>query len=101
MRLKIKLKIIVDALLLLAGLLSMITGIILLVSPSGPGTHSGLKTAEAIFDFTSRSSLRLLHDWGSILLISLIIFHLILNRTTIIHYVKSAFSAARKQSCEN
>ena len=101
MRLKIKLKIIVDILLLLAGLLSIITGIILLLSPSGPGTHSRLKTAESMFDLTGRSSLKLLHNWGSIILVSLVIFHLILNWATIVCYIKNIFRTARNQSCEN
>ena len=101
MRLKIKLKIIVDILLLLAGLLSIITGTMLLLSPSGPGTHSGLKTVGSIFDLTRRSSLKLLHNWGSIILVSLVIFHLILNWTTIICYIKSVFRAAGNQSCKN
>jgi len=91
----------VDILLLLAGLLSAITGIILLLSPFGPGTHRGLKTAESIFDLTGRSSLKLLHNWGSIILVSLVIFHLALNWATIVCYIKNMFRAARNQSCEN
>jgi len=91
----------VDILLLLAGLLSAITGIILLLSLSGPGTNRGLKTAESIFGLTGRSSLKLLHNWGSIILVSLVIFHLALNWTTIVCYIKNISRAARNQSCEN
>jgi quinol-cytochrome oxidoreductase complex cytochrome b subunit len=101
MRLKIKTKIIVDILLLISGLLSTITGIILLLSPSGPGTYRGLKTAESILDLTSRSSLKLLHDWGSIILVLLVIIHIILNWSTITCYIKNMFRAVRNRSCEN
>jgi hypothetical protein len=101
MRLKTKTKIIVDILLFISGLLSAVTGIILLLSPSGPGTHRGLRTAESIFDITSRSSLKILHDWGSIILILLVIIHIILNWSTITCYVKNMFRAVSNRSCEN
>ena len=105
MRLKIKLKIILDILLLLAGLMSAITGIILFISPSGPGTHRGLDTTEFVFNLTGRILLKIFHNWSSIILIALVIFHLMLNWTTIVCYLKSISRVLKKQSsgqgCEN
>ena len=42
MRIKIRIKVIVDMLLFLSGLVSIVTGIALLVLPSGPGTRGSL-----------------------------------------------------------
>ena len=94
MRLKIKLKVIVDIFLLLAVIISAVTGVLLLLGPSGPGTQAG--TSVSLFDFASRSSLKLFHDWSSILLIILIVFHLMLNWNIIIRYIRSSFVVSRK-----
>jgi hypothetical protein len=98
MRIKIRLKLIVDILLFLAGLVCIITGITLLILPSGPGTKAGLAQASSsTLDITTRSGLRLWHDWSSIIIIALILFHLMLNWRTIVCYVRNAFKpAARK-----
>jgi len=93
-RLKIKLKVIVDIFLLLAMIISAVTGVLLLLSPSGPGTRAGISVS--LFDFTSRSSLKLFHDWSSILLIILIVFHLMLNWNIITRYIRSVFVVSRK-----
>jgi len=92
MRIKIKLKLVVDILLFLAGLVSIVTGITLLILPSGPGTRAGLAQASSsILDITSRSGLRLWHDWSSIFIIALILFHLILNWRIVLCYIRNAF----------
>ena len=55
MRIKIKLKVIVDILLFMAGLVSIVTGLTLLILPSGPGTRAGLALASSsLFDITTR-----------------------------------------------
>ncbi len=89
MKIKIKTKIFVDILLLISGLLSTVTGIMLLLSPSGQGMHRGLNTEKLIFEATGRGDLKLIHDWSSIMLIALVIIHLILNWSTILCYIKS------------
>jgi hypothetical protein len=98
MRMKIKIKIIVDILLFLSGLVSIVTGLFLLILPSGPGTRAGLASASSLLlDVTTRSGLRLLHDWSSIIIISLIFFHLMLNWRIIICYVRNAFKPADRK----
>lgn len=99
MSLKIKLKVIVDIFLAIAMMGSSVTGIILLLIPSGPGTQAGI--SGSLFDFASRSSLKLFHDWTSILLIVLIVFHLMLSWKVIIGYIRSIIRTQRKRSCEN
>ncbi|HAJ95017.1 MAG TPA: hypothetical protein DCP02_02175 [Actinobacteria bacterium] len=95
MRIKIKAKIIVDIILFLSGLSSIVSGLILLILPSGPGTGGGLTAASSsIFDLTTRGGLRFLHDWSSILLVAFIFFHLVLNWRLIICYAKNAFKTA-------
>ncbi|MBC8390198.1 MAG: DUF4405 domain-containing protein [Actinobacteria bacterium] len=94
MSLKIKLKVIVDIFLMLAMIVSAVTGILLLLGLSGPGTQAGI--SGSLFDFTSRSSLKLFHDWSSILLIILVVFHLMLNWNIIVRYIRSAFVVSRK-----
>ena len=95
MRIKIRLKVVVDILLFLSGLISMATGLTLLILPSGPGSRAGLVSASsALLDLTTRGGLRLLHDWSSILIIALIFFHLVLNWRMIICYARNAFRAA-------
>jgi len=98
MKIKIKSKIIVDILLLISGLFSAVTGIILLLSPSGAGMHRGLKTGELITGFTSRGYAKILHDWSSIILVALVVIHLILNWSTILCYIKSINRNLIKQS---
>jgi len=98
MKIKIKLKIFVDILLLISGLFSAVTGIVLLLSPSGAGMHRGLKTGELISGLTSRGYIKILHDWSSIILILLIVFHLILNWSTILCYIKITYRNIIKQS---
>jgi hypothetical protein len=93
MRVKTKLKLIVDMLLFLAGLVSIISGATLLILPSGPGTKAGLASS-SILDITTRSGLRLWHDWSSIIIIALILFHLILNWRIILCYIKNVFKPA-------
>ena len=99
MSLKIKLKLIVDIFLAIAIIGSSVTGIMLLISPSGSGSRAGI--GDSLFDFTSRSSLRLFHDWISILLIVLIVFHLMLNWKIILGYIRNIFRERRKIGCEN
>lgn len=95
MRIKIKLKLVIDIVLFLAGLISMVTGLMLLVLPSGPGTRAGLAIdSTVILDLTSRAVLRLAHNWSSILIAALICFHLILNWRIIICYFKNAFKTS-------
>jgi hypothetical protein len=95
MRIKIKLKVIVDILLFMAGLVSIVTGLTLLILPSGPGARAGLASASSsLFDITTRGGLRLLHDWSSIIIIALIFFHLMLNWRIILCYVKNVFRPA-------
>jgi len=95
MRIKIKAKIIVDIILFLSGLSSIVSGLILLILPSGPGTGAGLTTASSsIFDLTTRGGLIFLHDWSSILLVAFISFHLMLNWRIIICYIKNALRPA-------
>lgn len=92
MKIRIRIKIIVDVLLFMAGLVSMSTGLALLILPSGPGTRSGFPSiAGSLFDITTRGGLRLIHDWSSILIIALILFHLILNWRIIMCYIKNSF----------
>jgi hypothetical protein len=99
MKIKIRLKIIVDIMLLLSGLASAITGIMLLISSPGPSTCSWFNRGRLISDITSRHSLKIFHDWGSIIFISFVIFHLILNWPTIICYFKSVRrNIAKKES---
>ena len=98
MRIKIKLKVIVDILLFLSGLISIVTGLALLIVPSGPGTKAGLASASSsLFDLTTRGGLRLAHDWSSLLIIALIFFHLALNWRLIICYAKNAFRPAAQK----
>ncbi|MDZ7837870.1 MAG: hypothetical protein U5N58_07905 [Actinomycetota bacterium] len=52
MRLKIKLKIITDIFLLFFALISAITGVLLLVTPSGPGTRAGFEVGASILDLS-------------------------------------------------
>ena len=95
MRIKIRLKIVVDILLFLSGLISMGTGLALLILPSGPGTHAGIKAASSVFDLFTRSGLKLSHDWSSLLLITLIMFHLFLNWRMIFCYFKNALKPVK------
>ena len=99
MSLKIKLKVIVDIFLAIAMIGSSVTGAVLLLSPSGPGSRAGI--SGSLFDFASRSSLKLFHNWTSILVIALIVFHLMLNWRIIVSYGRSIIRAQRKRSCEN
>jgi hypothetical protein len=101
MRIKTRLKFFVDILLFIAGLISMGTGLVLLFSPSGPGTHAGLGEAASILDFSHRSILRLYHDWSSLIIIALVVFHLALNWRTILCYFKNMFKIARSRSYQN
>jgi hypothetical protein len=94
-KLRIRLKIITDILLFLSGLVSMITGLALLILPSGPGNRGGIAlSTSSILDLTARSGLKILHDWSSMILIALIIFHLILNWKVIVCYFKNSFKPA-------
>ncbi|MDD3776684.1 MAG: DUF4405 domain-containing protein [Actinomycetota bacterium] len=100
MRLKIKLKIIIDIFLLFFMLISALTGIVLMVTPSGPGTRAGQGAGASILDLASRSSLKLFHDWSSILLIAMVVFHLMLNGSTIVCYFKRSFKTLKNNGCE-
>ncbi len=95
MRIKIRLKMVVDILLFLSGLICMGTGLTLLILPSGPGTQAAIKASSSIFDLFTRSGLKLFHNWSSILLIALIVFHLMLNWRMITCYFKNAFKTAK------
>lgn len=97
MKIKIKSKIFVDILLLISGLFSAITGIVLLLSPSGAGMNRGLKTGELIFGLSSRGYVKILHNWSSIILVLLVVIHLILNWHTILCYIKSINRNIAKQ----
>ena len=95
MRIKIRTKIIIDIMLFVSGLISMVTGLVLLMLPSGPGTKAGLSSvSSSIFDLSTRGGLRLLHDWSSLILIALILFHLMLNWRIAFRYMKSALRPA-------
>ena len=66
MRIKIRLKMVVDILLFLSGLICIGTGLALLILPSGPGTQAGIKASSSVFDlFTSVVRLTLLYIWRS------------------------------------
>jgi hypothetical protein len=62
MRMKIRLKIIVDMLLFLSGLVSIGTGLALLILPSGPGTQASLRASSSVFDLFTRGGLKLFRD---------------------------------------
>ena len=62
MRIKIRLKMIVDILLFLSGLVSMGTELALLILPSGPVTRAALKASSSVFDLFTRSGLKLFHN---------------------------------------
>ncbi len=94
MSIKIRFKLVVDILLFLTGLVSIVTGITLLIFPSGPGTRAGLAGTSSILDITSRSGLRLWHDWSSIIIIALILLHLALNWRILVCYMRNAFRPA-------
>jgi len=94
MSIKIRFKLVVDILLFLTGLVSIVTGITLLILPSGPGTRAGLAGTSSILDITSRSGLRLWHDWSSIIIIALILLHLALNWRILVCYMRNAFRPA-------
>ena len=95
MRIKTRLKVAVDILLFLSGLISMATGLALLILPSGPGSRAGLASASSsLLDLTTRGDLRLVHDWSSILIIALIFLHRLLNWRIILCYAKNAFRTA-------
>ncbi|MBN2072655.1 MAG: DUF4405 domain-containing protein [Actinobacteria bacterium] len=100
MRLKIKIKFFIDILLFVAGLVSAGTGAALLFGPSGNGTHGGLRAATSFLEFSSRGTLRLFHDWSSLILIALVIFHLMLNWGTITCYFKNSFKK-KMDRCQN
>ena len=91
MSIKIRLKLVVDIMLFLAGLISIVTGITLLILPSGPGTRAGLAGTSSILDITARSGLRLWHNWSSLVIIALILLHLALNWRVLLCYMKNAF----------
>jgi hypothetical protein len=94
-KLKTKLKIITDISMFISGLVSAVTGLALLILPSGQGTRGGtVFSTFSILDFTTRSGLKMLRDWSSIILISLIFFHLILNWKIILCYFKNSFKTA-------
>ena len=95
MRIKIRLKMVIDILLFLSGLISIGTGLALLILPSGPGTQAGIKASSSVFDLFTRSGLKLFHDWSSLLLIALILFHLILNWRMITCYFRTAFKPVK------
>ena len=95
MRIKIRLKMIVDILLFLSGLVCMGTGLALLILPSGPGTQAVLKASSSVFDLFTRSGLKLFHNWSSILIIAFILFHLMLNWRMILCYFKNAFKPVK------
>ena len=89
MRIKIRLKMVVDILLFLSGLVCMGTGLTLLILPSGPGTQAAIKASSSVFDLFTRSGLKLFHNWSSILLIAFIVFHLMLNWRMITCYFRT------------
>ena len=102
---KLKTKFIVDILLAASFIFNVITALILLFNTGGGG--SGRSTGLVnLFDFSSRNSLRLIHDWSGLLVIALIIFHLMLNWVTILCYFKNLLRSTAKvakvrQTCKN
>jgi len=103
-KLKIKTKFTIDIFLIISFVFNIITALMLLFS-SGGGAH-GRAGSIGLLNFTSRSSLRLIHDWTGLLIIALVVFHLILNWKTIICYFKNLLNnniktAKLEQNCNN
>ncbi len=104
-RWKLKAKFTVDLFLAAAFIFNIITALILLFSTGGGGRGQSSGSIN-LFDFSSRNSLRLMHDWTGLLIIALIIFHLMLNWRTIICYFKNILRSAAtvakvEQTCKN
>jgi hypothetical protein len=93
-RTRVRIKLVMDMLLFLSGLVSVITGLLLLFLPSGPGLGGG--PAASIFDITSRTGLRLFHDWSSLLIIALLLFHLSFNWRILLGYIKNVYRSSFK-----
>jgi len=95
---KIKIKLVIDIFLIIAFFFNIFTALGLLFGFAGRGSHlrGGRETAITnIFDFGSRSSFRLIHDWSGILIIVLILAHLIINWETLVCYFKNAINIAK------
>lgn len=101
---RLKAKLTIDIFLAAAFVFNIFTALILLFNTGGGGRGQSTGLVN-LFDFSSRSSLRLIHDWTGLLIIALIIFHLMLNWRTIICYFKNLLSAAKvakvEQTCKN
>ena len=95
----------IDILLAISFIFNVVTALILLFNTGGGGYGRSTGLAN-LFDFSSRSSLRLIHDWTGLLMIALIIFHLMLNWRTILCYFRNLFRSTAKvakveQTCKN
>jgi len=102
---RLKTKLTVDIFLAIAFVFNIITALMLLLNTGGGGRGQSA-TLVNLFDFSSRNSLRLIHDWTGLLIIALIIFHLMLNWRTILCYFKNLFISTVKvakveQTCKN
>ena len=108
-RLKIRLKLGTDILMLIAFLVNMFTGFVIFFGfVSGGGRQyagaGGVQVAN-LLDLSAKAWYRLLHDWSGIIFIALILVHLILNWNTLACYfrnmIRSAKIAKTQKSCEN
>jgi len=103
-KLRLKTKLTIDIFLAAAFLFNIVTALMLLFNTGGGGRGQS-NVLVNLFDFSSRSSLRLIHNWTGLLIIALIIFHLILNWRVIICYFKNLLRSAKvakvEQTCKN
>jgi cytochrome b subunit of formate dehydrogenase len=101
--LKIRLKIIVDLLLLITGLINIITGLLILLDiAAGPGRYS--ERIISITELSSKGIAKLIHNYTGIIIISLVFFHLLLNWRTILCYFRMLFKKSGKTgilTCES
>jgi len=87
-RIRIWLRVIVDILLLVAGLINVATGLMLFFGlAQGPGRSK--EAALSILELSSKGLSRLIHNYSGIIIIALVIFHLMLNFNTFLCFFRS------------
>ncbi|MCE5330052.1 DUF4405 domain-containing protein [bacterium] len=104
-KLKLKTKFIIDIFLAAAFMFNVVTALILLFNTGGGGNRQSTWLVN-LFDFSSLSSVRLIHDWSGLLMVALIVFHLMLNWRIILCYFKNLSRSTTKvakveQTCKN
>jgi cytochrome b subunit of formate dehydrogenase len=104
-RTKLKIKLGVDLVMIIAFLVNMFTGFAIFFGLvlGGGRQYSGVGgfNISNIAELSTKAWYRFVHDWSGILMVILILIHLILNWNTLWCYLKNSFKKIRNEKIQS